>query len=183
MNEKPQLVFIHCADLHLDSPFEGLHQIDSHIASVLRDATFQAFEKVIDFTIAENCDFLLISGDVYDEADRSLRAKLRFRDQLQRAMEAGIPCFVAHGNHDPLSGWEAEISLPDGVTRFGGEKVELIPFREGKDDRAHIYGISFPVREVRENLAKRFRRESNSVFSIAVLHCNLGGNTEYDNYA
>lgn len=32
--------FIHTADLHLDSPFRGLRQVDGEIADLLKDATF-----------------------------------------------------------------------------------------------------------------------------------------------
>jgi DNA repair exonuclease SbcCD nuclease subunit len=175
--------FLHCGDLHLDSPFEGIHTIEPRVAEVLRDATFGAFDKVIEHAIKKQADFLIVAGDIYDGADRSLRAQLRFRDSLQRAIDNEIRCFVAHGNHDPLSGWEARIKMPDGVHRFEGDGVERVPVRLHGQEVAQVYGISFGVREVRENLAKQFRRESGSPFAIGVLHCNVGGNTEHDNYA
>ncbi len=40
--------FVHCADLHLDSPFEGIHAAAPAIAAVLREATFTAFDRIID---------------------------------------------------------------------------------------------------------------------------------------
>jgi DNA repair exonuclease SbcCD nuclease subunit len=100
--------FVHCADLHLDSPFEGLHALEPEIARVLRRATFQAFENIIDLAIREQADFLIVAGDIYDSANRSLYAQIRFREALRRAAEAGLQCFLAHGNHDPLSGWDAQ---------------------------------------------------------------------------
>lgn len=175
--------FVHCSDLHLDSPFEGVHALEPSIAAVLRDATFTAFNNVVDLAIHEQADFLIIAGDVYDGADRSLRAQLRFRDGLCRAVENGIQCFVAHGNHDPLSGWEAGLIMPEGVYRFGGERVERVVAKRGGEDLAHICGISYPVREVRENLVPRFQREPDAPFAIGVLHCNVGGDPNHDNYA
>ena len=183
MNETPLFSFVHCSDLHLDSPFEGVHAVAPEIAAVLRDATFKAFNNVIDLAVQQGADFLIVAGDVYDGADRSLRAQLRFRDALQRAVDAGMECFVAHGNHDPLSGWEAGVKMPDGVHRFGGEGVEGVIVRRGSEELAHIYGISYSVREVGENLVKRFHRESNTPFAIGVLHCNVGGDPNHDNYA
>lgn len=38
--------FVHCSDLHLDSPFEGLHAVEPEIARVLRETTFRAFETL-----------------------------------------------------------------------------------------------------------------------------------------
>ena len=94
--------FIHCADVHLDSPFECIQSVDPNTASALRDATFRSFENIVDLAIREHVDFLIVAGDVYDGADRSLRAQWRFYQALRRATERGIQCFVAHGNHDPM---------------------------------------------------------------------------------
>jgi DNA repair exonuclease SbcCD nuclease subunit len=72
--------FIHTADLHLDSPFVGLGRFtDGHstVAELLREATFKAFDSVVNVCIREKANFLLIAGDIYDGADRSLQAQLR----------------------------------------------------------------------------------------------------------
>lgn len=183
MSEPVSCTFVHCADLHLDSPFEGLQVVDQRIGAVLRDATFKAFDKVIDLALREGADFLLVAGDVYDGADRSLRAQLRFREGLKRAAEAGLQCFVAYGNHDPLSGWEAQLQMPEGVHRFGGEQVERFVVQRAGKTLAQIYGLSHPVREVKENLVPRFSRQPEGPFAIGLLHANVGGNPNHDNYA
>jgi exonuclease SbcD len=183
MAESPWFTFVHCADLHLDSPFEGLHAIAPEIAQVLRLATFQAFNNIIDLAIREQADFLIVAGDVYDSAHRSLSAQIRFRESVRRAAEAGIQCFVAHGNHDPLSGWEANLTMPDGVHRFGGERVEQFAVRRGSEILAHLYGISYPTREVNVSLIPKFPREVESPFAIGVMHGNVGGDPNHDNYA
>jgi DNA repair exonuclease SbcCD nuclease subunit len=176
--------FVHCADLHLDSPFEGLQAVEPQIAAVLRGATFKAFDNVIDLALQERVDFLIVAGDVYDGADRSLRAQLKFRESLQRAFAAGIKCFVGHGNHDPLSGWEANLKMPEAVHRFGGQEVErLVAVERDGLPLAYISGLSYPIREVRENLVPKFRRRESRPFAIGVLHCNVGGNPSHDNYA
>ncbi|MGE5542038.1 MAG: metallophosphoesterase family protein, partial [Bacillota bacterium] len=170
--------FVHCADLHLDSPFEGVRSAEPSVASILCDATFRAFGNVIDLAIRERADFLIIAGDVYDGANRSLRAQLRFRDGLRRAVENGVRCFVSHGNHDPLTGWEAGLSLPEGVHRFGGD-VERVTVKRGGSELCRLYGVSYRARNVQENLSRRFKAETEGPFSIGVLHCNVGGNPDH----
>jgi DNA repair exonuclease SbcCD nuclease subunit len=183
MTESAAFTFVHCADLHLDSPFEGLHALEPRLAALLREATFRAFQNVIDLAIRERADFLIIAGDVYDGADRSLRAQLKFRDGLKKAGEAGVRCLVAHGNHDPLSGWEAQLEIPAGVHRFGGEAVEQVVVQRHGKPLAQVYGISYLKREVRENLVPGYPRRSGGPFAIGVLHGNVGGNPNHDNYA
>ena len=176
------ITFVHTADLHLDSPFAGLADADEDMARFLHSATFQAWDNIVDLCIERSVDFLLVAGDVYDGADRSLRAQLAFRDGLERLAEREIPAFVVHGNHDPLNGWASSLSWPDSVHVFGPE-LESIPFERNGEQRAIIHGMSFPERDVTENLARRFEANDDSVPQIGLLHCNVGTDTGHEPYA
>ncbi len=176
--------FIHCADLHLDSPFEGIREFSPDIAESLRCATFNSFQNIVDLAIEENVDFIIIAGDIYDSANKDIRTQYRFNQILKRAVESGIKCFLTHGNHDPLSTWENSLRLPDDVYRFGCDKIEKAIVKRKNEVLANIYGISYRQREVKENLAHRFpQKDDNDIFSIGILHCNVGGISEHDNYA
>lgn len=175
--------FMHTADLHLDSPFQGIQQIDPDIADELKEATFKAFARIVDLTIEREAAFLLISGDVYDSADRSLTAQIQFRNQLAKLATEGIPSYVIHGNHDPLDGWRARLDWPDLVHFFSGNGVERFTLDRDGETLASIYGISYPHRDVRANLARQYKREADDPFAIGVLHANVGGDADHEAYA
>jgi len=176
--------FVHAADLHLDSPFKGISELSNELRGELTEATFSAFNKIIDFCIEKQVDFLLISGDIYDGADKSLRAQLRFRDGLKRLTEAGINAYIAHGNHDPLSGWSANLDWPKNIHIFCGDSVEEVIFEKDGEKIAQLYGISYPKRDIKANLALQFPpKTENSPFTIGVLHCNVGSDTGHEPYA
>jgi exonuclease SbcD len=175
--------FVHAADLHIDSPFRGLRDVDKRVGERLRESTFEAFLNLIALCIDEQVDFLVIAGDIYDGADRSVRAQLRFRDGMRQLSEAGIAVYIVHGNHDPLDGWLSSVTWPENVHIFGPEpewkNVEL-----NGEPIAAIQGVSFPTREVRENLVAKFSTPpDDSLFTIGLLHSNVGGNPNHDNYA
>ena len=175
--------FIHAADLHLDSPFTGIRAAaPENVAAALYSATFDSYRNIIDLCIAEQVDALLVAGDIYDGADRSLRAQRAFIEGLQRLDAAGIRSFVCHGNHDPLDGWEARLAYPDGCHRFGSE-FAAVPIFPDQPGRALIYGISYPTRDVYDNLVSRLGPVDESVFTIGLLHANVGGNTDHALYA
>ena len=179
----PSLRFVHAADLHLDSPFTGLKTATpSRIAARLLNATFESYNAIIDLCLSEQVPALLIAGDIYDGADRSLRAQLRFVDGLKRLDVAGIRSFICHGNHDPLSGWQAQLEFPAGCHQFG-ERVEAVPFDPSDPASATVIGVSYSQREVKENLALGFSAVDRKGFSIGLLHCNAGGNSEHAAYA
>src|SRR5262245_51374847 len=119
--------FVHAADLHLDTPFEGLARTSPEVGAALRDASLQAFDALVELTLREDAAFLVIAGDVYDGAERGVRAQLRFLGGLRRLSEAGVQVLVTHGNHDPLDGWSAIREWPAGVHVFSPEVVEQVP--------------------------------------------------------
>ncbi|MBN2209064.1 MAG: DNA repair exonuclease [Candidatus Coatesbacteria bacterium] len=176
------LKFVHAADLHLDSPFVGLSEDEPQIRRLLLEATFKAFDNAIDLCLAENVDFLLVAGDVYDGKD-TLRAQLRFRDGLKRLSDAGIRSYVVHGNHDPLDSRKTSLQWPTLAVIFGGAKVESALYERGGEPAAIIHGISFKRTEVRDNLALAFKRLDSPLFQIGLLHCNVGTNTGHEPYA
>jgi DNA repair exonuclease SbcCD nuclease subunit len=48
--------FIHCADLHIDSPFKGLSDVNTPLRYVLYESTFRSFLNIIDLAINERVD-------------------------------------------------------------------------------------------------------------------------------
>ena len=177
------LRFVHAADLHLDSPFRGIRAAaPENVDRALYSATFDSYRNIIDLCISERVDALLVAGDIYDGADRSLRAQQAFIDGLRSLDAAGIRSFVCHGNHDPLDGWEARLSYPDSCHRFGAE-FETVPVFPDAPERGLVYGISYPTRDVYDNLVSRLGQVDESAFTIGLLHANVGGNPDHDLYA
>lgn len=175
--------FVHCSDLHLDAPFVGISSLHPNLAERLRQATEKAFSNIVDLSIEKQVDAVLIAGDIYNDLDKSLQAQLKFRDYLKKLFEAGIPSFIVHGNHDPLDSWSASLDWPLGVKIFSGNQVEQVPILKDGKIAAQIYGISYPQKEVKENLALMFHREQSSGFAIGLLHANVGNNPNHGAYA
>jgi len=177
----PSFSFIHAADLHLDSPFASMGYENPDLAAVMRSATFEAFDNVIQLCLNKNVDFLLISGDVYDGEDRSLRAQLKFQEGLKTLDKRGIRSFVVHGNHDPLNGWSSNLEWPGSVHQFR-DFLETVNVERDNESLACIQGISYPQKNEIRNLARRFKKTSQA-FHIGLLHANAGSIKGYKEYA
>ena len=176
--------FIHTADLHLDSPFIGIYEINQELRESLVNATFEAYDTIIDLCIEKEVDFLLIAGDVYDSANKSLYAQLKFIKGLDRLSNAGIQTIIAHGNHDPLNGWSATLNWPEDVHIMSGDTIDSIQLEKDETHVVTIFGTSYPAQHIWTNLAQKFpKRENNEVFTIGLLHCMVGSSTEHDPYA
>jgi hypothetical protein len=90
--------FVHCADVHLDTPFRSR---SSELRRRLTEAGRQAFESLVGLCLDESADALLIAGDLFDNDRLTLSTEGFLVDQLQRLAEAGIQVVAVTGNHDP----------------------------------------------------------------------------------
>lgn len=61
--------------------------------------------------------------------------------------------------------------------------MECRPVTKNGTVKAYVYGISYPQRDVRENLAQKFHRGNSEGFSIGLLHANVGHQDDHANYA
>ena len=110
--------FIHASNVRLDVPV-SVHmseQLTDELRHALEDATLTAFDFVIDTCIAKSIDYLLLSGNVFLEADRSLRARLTLLNGFRRLHAKQIPVFVLPGDADPPEAWRSIPEMPDNVT-------------------------------------------------------------------
>lgn len=85
---------LHSADLHLDSPFEGL----SHgKAAVRRVEQRRLLSRMAELAQREHVDLVLLSGDLLDSSCTYLETG----EELIRSLQAmAVPVFIAPGNHD-----------------------------------------------------------------------------------
>ena len=175
--------FIHCSDLHIDSPFKGFTSQVPALTERLRESTFQSFHNIVKLAVEEKVDAVLIAGDIFDGSDRSLQAQLKFRRGLLELSEKNIPTFIVHGNHDPSNSWSRKLDWPESTTIFSSNKVESFPVTRNGKTLAWIYGISYPQKEVKENLALKFKKDQKKGFTVGILHANVGQQPGHDNYA
>ena len=176
--------FVHAADLHLDTPFQGVAQPAPAVAEALRDASLDAWDRLVDLTLREQAAFLLLAGDIYDGAERGMRAQFRFLHGLERLAQARVPAFIVHGNHDPLhEGWSGIGRWPDTVTVFGSDEVAAAAAERDGAALATVHGVSYAQQQESDNLASRFPRPAHHGFQVALLHCNVGGNADHDDYS
>ena len=147
----------------------------------MRSATFEAFEGVVTLCLKKEVDFLLVAGDVFDGADRSIRAQIAFAECLKKLGEAGIKSFVVHGNHDPMGCWSRTLEWPKGVYVFG-DTPETVPVERNGALLAHVQGVSYGRSEERRNLVRLFLK-TNAGFHVGLLHANVGADTGHEPYA
>lgn len=172
--------FIHAADIHLDSPLRGLEAYPGAPAERLRIATRQAFDRVVDLCLEERVDFLIVAGDLFDTEVKDFHAALAAATQLRRLDQANIPVYLILGNHDSREEMTRHVPWPANVTLFDHKRPQTV--RHPKLSVA-FHGMSYPKREVTENLVPGYPAPVAGCFNIGLLHTNAGGNSQHAAYA
>lgn len=86
--------FAHIADTHM-----GIRQYN---LDKREQDFYAAFGEAVDKILESKCDFVVHSGDLFDEPRPQIRAMVEARDAIDRLLEADIPIFAIAGNHDIL---------------------------------------------------------------------------------
>lgn len=172
--------FIHAADIHLDSPLTGLSAYPDAPVDVLRTATRDAFEKLVDLAITEAVDFMVIAGDLYDGSWKDFNTGLYFVRQMGRLKHVGIPVYVLYGNHDADSEMTKKLSLPDNVHVFPSGRAATFEIPEL---RVALHGRSFKDAATTEDLVVSYPPPQSGWFNIGVLHTALEGYAAHARYA
>ena len=175
--------FVHAADIHLDSPLRSLALRDEALADLIGNATRQAFTRIVDLCLDEQVDALLLSGDLYDNDQKSMKTARFLAEQIRRLHEAGIRVFVIRGNHDAVSKIIQELTLPDSVKLFAGRAEAVAVDRADGGFSVAIHGISFAEPHAPESLLPKFRPPLEDAVNVGLLHTSLGGAPGHDAYS
>lgn len=180
--------FLHAADLHIGTPLGSLGRnarLDDAALGELTALMQSAYDRLIDLAIAERVAFVVLAGDVYDNAEAQDSQQGRFRSGLERLHEAGIPTFIALGNHDPAEHQvRARRPLPPSVHVFAPDEPEERTI-ECDGVVVRVAGVSYGRNAVSDNLAARFAAfdRQPGQLRVGVLHTSLEGASEHASYA
>jgi predicted phosphodiesterase len=173
--------FLHCADLHLDSPLRGLEANPDAPAERIRSATRRALTNLVDYALREKVDFVVAAGDLYDGDWQDWRTGQFLVAQIARLCAAGIPFIAIRGNHDAESIITRRLRMPH-------ETAHLLSTRRPETIRlkhlpVSIHGQSFAHRAETANMAQEYPVADSDRFNIGLLHTSIDGRVGHDTYA
>ena len=172
--------FIHAADIHLDSPLQGLERYEGAPVERIRGATRQALKNLIDLAVSEAVDLVLIAGDLYDGDWRDYNTGLFFAAEMSKLREAGIRVFIISGNHDAASQISRQLRMPENVRQLSSRKPETVLLH---DLGVAIHGQGFSKPAITDDLSLAYPIAVSGFFNIGMLHTSATGREGHEPYA
>ncbi len=163
--------FVHIADTHLDSAVKS----SAENQQLVFDEMIKAFEAAVNLCINENCNAMLIAGDLFDDKKLSFKTELMIRENFQRLNRKHISVYYCLGNHDPKSSEIHRFKLGDNVHIFENEEPVSYEVKDIDNNLVGIVtGVGYSSRHTNKNLSKNFKEPKNkNVPNVAIMHTSL----------
>jgi len=101
---------IHFSDVHIGVENYSKPDPETGLSTRLKDF-LDTFDELVDFSINENVDLVVFSGDAYKSRDPNQTQQREFAKRIMRLSQAKIPVFLLTGNHDVPHVFERATSL------------------------------------------------------------------------
>ncbi|MBS9338298.1 DNA repair exonuclease [Fructobacillus sp. M2-14] len=167
--------FLHAGDVHLGNPFSGLsRQLNQEFEKDVLNATFDAFQTLINTAIKKQVDFVLFPGDLLHGSGNSAKIQATLSQGFFDLDQNGIQVVLSYGNHDYQALNERGQSWPKSVHVFGNE-VETVTLSTRRGEKVAFSGFSYQDRmEKTDRLSTFPMRASNVDYHIGLYHGSVG---------
>ena len=158
--------FVHIADMHFDKPFTVLES--KGLTEQRRLEQRNAFNKMIDYILTNNIDYLFIAGDLY-EHEYIRKSTIEYINKCFKKIQ-NTKIFITPGNHDPYinNSYYNKFNWNTNIKIFkDSEKVEL--------DGINLYGYGFTdFYSKTVNLPQDLNKDK---VNILLMHADVNGVT------
>ena len=162
-----KLRILHSADLHLDSPFEGL---SAGKAAIRRGEQRELLTALAALARREQADIVLLAGDLLDSDNTYYETG----EELIRCLgQIPAPVFIAPGNHDYYSARSpyARLKLPENVHVFTQNAIEAV---ELPALGARVYGAAFTEKRSGALLRGFQAPKQEGIRNLLCIHGEVG---------
>lgn len=169
-----KIKILQAGDLHFDTPFKDL---DKNISEISKEELLEVFSKIINLSIENNVDILLLTGDIFDNLTVNKKTLIFIKNQMERI--SNIKVFISPGNHDPYNekSFYKMINWPKNVYIFK-ESMESVLLEELN---TVVWGAAFNEYHVRKSMIKNINANKNYI-NIMTIHGDISNSDEGNDY-
>ena len=168
------LRILHTADLHLDSPFEGL---GAGKAAVRRKEQRELLAALAELAAREQVDLVLLAGDLLDSDGNYAETG----ETLVRCLkQIRVPVFISPGNHDcyTASSPYARLRMPENVHIFRSNAIQAVDLPELQ---TRVCGAAFTEKHSGPLLRGFCAQRQEGWYQLLCLHGEVGNrNSQYN---
>lgn len=169
-----KIKILQAGDLHFDTPFKDLNK---NIALISKEELLEVFSKIIDISMENSVDILLLTGDIFDNLTVNKKTLIFIKNQLERI--SNIKVFISPGNHDPYNekSFYKMINWPENVYIFKGNLESIVI----EDLKTVVFGAAFNEHHIRKSMIKDITVKRDYI-NIMTIHGDISNTDEGNDY-
>jgi DNA repair exonuclease SbcCD nuclease subunit len=171
-NKKTRLRFLHCGDIHLDTPFVGL---SAEKSEERRRMLRTSYIKMMQYVRETGIDIVLMSGDIFDiEYATNTTAEILIRE-FKNCPETHF--IISPGKHDYYTGNPIYASgrLPGNCHVFNTDSLSRFDF---EDNNITVYGWAFMGDKMTASPLTDRKVDDSSRVNIVCAYADLNGDID-----
>ena len=158
--------FIHASDFHLETPLGDLDSLPPQLREAMAEAPRQAARAVFEAALADNIDFLVLSGDLLNPQAAGPHGMSMLLDYFEQLNSKDTPVFWSAGLSDDPQKWPDSVPLPPNVTLFPKNRVTATPVQRGGRSICTVVGRSSDGQQVLH--VPSYRIDPTEDYTVAV---------------
>ena len=169
-----KLKILHCADIHLDTPFVGM---TAEKSAERRRELRSTFMRLMEFIRERAVDYVLISGDLFDTRFATNNTAEVLIREFRNCPNTKF--IIAPGRSDCYSDNPIYLSgrLPENCYVFSSDRLSRFDFEE---DRVTVYGWAFMTDKMTTSPLYDNHVDDGSKINIVCGYADLGGDINSD---
>ncbi|GKX30554.1 serine/threonine phosphatase [Vallitalea longa] len=166
---------IHTGDIHIGMEFKKA-SFGSEFARDRRNEIKETFYRIIDRAVDMNADFLLISGDLFEDEYATIGEIKEINKYFRKLNDTRI--VIIAGNHDPIINNKSYYKIIDWAENVYilDTTLQKISF---EDVNVDIYGLSWNKKLIKDNLFENIQIDDKNRINILLAHGDIYQKSSY----
>ncbi|MBF4692790.1 metallophosphoesterase family protein [Fusibacter ferrireducens] len=163
---------LHISDIHLNTGFASKENV---VREQLKEGLVKSFERAIEYTISEDLDGVILSGDFLDNDKMPFKLEQIILMLFEKLFHAKKYLFYTTGNHDPMNTapFLKKFEEEPFFYYFDSDEPKHFQVEMSSGDILEIVGCGHKSKNEKRNLIKQFPRKNNDHLWLGVGHASV----------
>lgn len=163
---------LHISDVHVNSSYANK---DEMIRKKLKSCIFESLNAMINFSIEQKIDALIIAGDFFDHEKITFKDEIEVQSLFNKLLMEGCHIIYVTGNHDPMktAPFLNLLTAHDSFHLIDDEKVEILELKNVKGESYKVIGVGHKSKNEQRSLIKNYPHKSDDGIWVGVAHASV----------
>ncbi|HAS74645.1 MAG TPA: hypothetical protein DCS67_10920 [Clostridiales bacterium UBA8960] len=163
---------LHISDVHINASYANK---DEMIRKKLKTCMYESLDAMVNFSIMEKIDALIIAGDFFDHEKINFQDEAEVMKLMGKLLDEGCHVIYVTGNHDPMktAPFLNLLTHHQNFHFFDDEQVKWTELRSKNGELFKVVGVGHKSKNEQRSLITNFPPKADDGIWIGVAHASV----------